>query len=65
MFFHSADCAPANIKVYRDDTTTDRIWVRLSENTRVAMSLAEAQQIAAGINRELQIEIAVAKQVQS
>lgn len=46
---HYSDSTP---RVYRVHTDID-IWVELSPDTKVALTLAEAQHLITGLNREL------------
>ncbi len=65
MFIQTSSSPKATIKVFREKITPDDIWVRLNSDTVIALTLTEAQEVVAGLIRELQAGMAAAKQVQS
>ena len=63
MFIQTTQQTAPNIKVFRSELDPSSIWVRLNADTLIALSLEEAQQLFAGVARELQAEIAKAVQL--
>lgn len=65
MFIQTTQQTAPNIKVFRSELDPSSIWVRLSADTLISLSLEEAQQLFAGLTCELQVGLAAAKRVQS
>jgi hypothetical protein len=61
IFISSQQFAPSSIKVFRDSAIPGDICIRLTADLLIFIAQVDAQELVAGVTRELQAEIAAAQ----